>query len=119
MTFHASLSWFLIYVLTIKRLFKRFWDEILNVCIWFAYLESVRLCFDTICNNSSVDQWLAESDVDARMIMQVHDELVVEVAEKEAQNVADKLCELMSSAASLDVDLLVEAGIGDNWDEAH
>ena len=67
----------------------------------------------------AVDDWLAGSTIDARMIMQVHDELVFEV---EADAV-DELCEtvgrLMSEVGLLDVPLLVEAGIGDNWDEAH
>lgn len=67
----------------------------------------------------AVDQWLATSDVQARMIMQVHDELVFEVAESETQAVTDKVVELMSNAFTLDVPLLVEAGLGNNWDEAH
>lgn len=67
----------------------------------------------------SVHRWLEAGSADARMIMQVHDELVFEVATAEAQNVADEVCELMSDAAQLSVPLLVEAGIGDNWDEAH
>jgi DNA polymerase-1 len=67
----------------------------------------------------AVNHWLNSSEVDARMIMQVHDELVFEVAEGEVEAVSAKVCELMSGAASLDVPLLVEAGVGDNWDEAH
>lgn len=67
----------------------------------------------------TVHTWLEGGDADARMIMQVHDELVFEVAESEASLVADEVCRLMSSAAELSVPLLVEAGIGDNWDEAH
>ena len=66
-----------------------------------------------------VDDWLQESGADARMVMQVHDELVLEVAEGSAEAVRDRVCELMAGAAELDVDLLVEAGLGDNWDEAH
>jgi DNA polymerase-1 len=66
-----------------------------------------------------VDDWLEDGDADARVVMQVHDELVLEVAEGEAEAVSDRVCELMASAAKLDVELLVEAGIGDNWDEAH
>jgi DNA polymerase-1 len=66
-----------------------------------------------------VDDWLQDGGADARMIMQVHDELVLEVAEGEAEAVSDRVCELMAGAAKLDVELLVEAGIGDNWDEAH
>ena len=66
-----------------------------------------------------VDSWLQESDVDARTIMQVHDELVLEVAEDAVEQVCDTLCGLMSDAAELAVPLLVEAGSGKNWDEAH
>lgn len=66
-----------------------------------------------------VDQWLTDSDLDARMIMQVHDELVLEVAKKDLEAVKEGIELKMSEAARLDVPLLVEAGIGDNWDEAH
>ena len=66
-----------------------------------------------------VDQWLQESHIDARMIMQVHDELVVEVAEDQLEALVSGITEQMSSAAELSVPLLVEAGTGDNWDEAH
>ena len=71
------------------------------------------------CAMIDFDGWLQASAVDARMIMQVHDELVLEVAGGEVAAVCDRLCELMSGAAELAVPLLVEAGIGDNWDEAH
>jgi DNA polymerase I len=67
----------------------------------------------------SVDGWLQTEKPDARMIMQVHDELVFEVASGEVAAVSEKICELMSQAAELAVPLLVEAGAGDNWDEAH
>lgn len=67
----------------------------------------------------SVDAWLGEGGADARMIMQVHDELVLEVADAEVTSVSDELCRLMASAADLSVPLLVEAGSGNNWDEAH
>ena len=67
----------------------------------------------------AVDEWVISSTLDARMIMQVHDELVFEVE----AGAVDELCEtvgvLMSEVGSLDVPLLVEAGTGDNWDEAH
>ena len=67
----------------------------------------------------AVHEWLAGSTIDARMIMQVHDELVFEVE----AGAVDELCEavgrLMSDVGLLDVPLLVEAGTGDNWDEAH
>jgi DNA polymerase-1 len=67
----------------------------------------------------SVDGWLQTEKPDARMIMQVHDELVFEVASGEVATVSEKICKLMSQAAELAVPLLVEAGAGDNWDEAH
>ncbi|MRI33330.1 DNA polymerase I [Endozoicomonas sp. OPT23] len=67
----------------------------------------------------AVDEWLASSDIDARMIMQVHDELVLEVAESQLEEVQAGIIEKMSQAADLHVPLLVEAGVGDNWDEAH
>jgi DNA polymerase-1 len=67
----------------------------------------------------AVDGWLQGGGVDARMIMQVHDELVFEVAAGEVGAVSDEVCRLMSGAAELSVPLLVEAGEGDNWDEAH
>ena len=51
--------------------------------------------------------------------MQVHDELVFEVAAGEVDAVSEKICMLMSGAAELAVPLLVEAGAGANWDEAH
>jgi DNA polymerase-1 len=66
-----------------------------------------------------VDDWLHESAVDARMIMQVHDELVLEVAEPALDEVKARICEEMAAAADLAVPLLVEAGVGSNWDEAH
>ena len=56
---------------------------------------------------------------DAMMIMQVHDELIIEVAEPYADDVMDKCCDLMESAAELSVPLKVNASIGNNWDEAH
>lgn len=68
---------------------------------------------------ANVDQWLRESELDARMIMQVHDELVLEVAEDQLEAVKQGIVDQMSGAAELKVPLLVEAGVGDNWDEAH
>ena len=67
----------------------------------------------------SVDNWLRESKVDAKLIMQVHDELVLEVAEDQVEQVRAGLIARMSAAAQLKVPLLVEAGVGNNWDEAH
>lgn len=67
----------------------------------------------------AVDRWLQEQGVDARMIMQVHDELVFEVAEGCVEEFVGSITGLMAGAASLDVPLLVEVGVGNNWDEAH
>jgi DNA polymerase-1 len=66
-----------------------------------------------------VDTWLQSSPVDARLIMQVHDELVVEVRDEEAAAVQKELVRRMSQAASLKVPLKVDAARGLNWDEAH
>jgi len=67
----------------------------------------------------AVDEWLNESGFDARMIMQVHDELVFEVAEAQVEAFSSKIHQLMESAAQLRVPLLVEVGVGDNWEQAH
>ena len=66
-----------------------------------------------------VDDWLSSSGVDARVILQVHDELVLEVRDEQVPQVRETVCRLMSEAAELSVPLLVEAGVGSNWDEAH
>lgn len=66
-----------------------------------------------------VQAWLDETGLDAKIIMQVHDELVLEVAEAQLDIVRAGLIERMQAAASLKVPLLVEAGVGNNWDEAH
>ncbi len=67
----------------------------------------------------SVDQWLQSGGCDARMIMQVHDELVFEVKNESIEIFRKKITELMSTAMPLRVPLLVEVGDGANWDEAH
>ena len=66
-----------------------------------------------------VDGWLGRTNVDCRMIMQVHDELVFEVAESDIDEVESEVENLMSQSASLDVPLTVSVGRGDNWEEAH
>ena len=63
--------------------------------------------------------WILESEAPVRMIMQVHDELVFEVAEDAVDVVAPIIAERMSGAAELAVPLVVDIGVGDNWDEAH
>ncbi len=67
----------------------------------------------------SVQQWLHDEQPGARMIMQVHDELVFEVDENKVDGVRDRVIAIMSDAATLCVPLKVDAGIGKNWDEAH
>jgi len=67
----------------------------------------------------AVDQWLSADSMATRMIMQVHDELVFEVPESELDRVTKEVTNLMQDAANLDVPLLVEVGVGDNWDQAH
>ena len=68
----------------------------------------------------AVDQWLSTADdIGARMIMQVHDELVLEVKVEDVGRVSEHLAVLMSNAVSLSIPLLVDMGVGDNWDEAH
>jgi DNA polymerase-1 len=67
-----------------------------------------------------VENWLLKEHADeARMTMQVHDELILEVKESALDKIRSGLEKRMSAAADLDVPLLVEAGAGDNWDEAH
>ena len=67
----------------------------------------------------AVDNWLSDSGVPARMIMQVHDELVFEVDAGAVDEVCVRVNELMSGVGLLDVPLIVDVGVGDNWDEAH
>lgn len=66
-----------------------------------------------------VDAWLAEGEFDALMVMQVHDELVFEVAEGQVEAFIEQVQARMQAAATLSVPLIVEAESGANWDEAH
>ena len=66
-----------------------------------------------------VNRWLDESGLDARVILQVHDELVLEVREDLVDQISEQIRPHMSGAADLEVPLLVEVGVGNNWDEAH
>ena len=66
-----------------------------------------------------VDRWLQSQDVDARLIMQVHDELVLEVGEDVLEEVTAKITAIMEGAAELNTHLKVDSGVGSNWDEAH
>ncbi len=67
----------------------------------------------------AVDRWLAEKKLKAKLIMQVHDELVLEVPDKELGEVKRELPKLMSGVAQLAVPLVVDVGSGPNWDQAH
>ncbi|MEE9560428.1 MAG: DNA polymerase I [Acidiferrobacterales bacterium] len=67
----------------------------------------------------AVAQWIRSSGVDVRMIMQVHDELVFEVAQSEMAQASDRIRRCMSEVSTLSVPLVVDIGVGDNWDEAH
>jgi DNA polymerase-1 len=66
-----------------------------------------------------VHQWLSECTVDAKMIMQVHDELVFEVADADCDTLCETVPRIMSGVISLDVPLVADVGTGLNWDEAH
>jgi DNA polymerase-1 len=63
--------------------------------------------------------WLNETKLDIKMLMQVHDELVFEVAEQDIESAKAEIKTIMESALALDVPLIVEIGQGKNWDEAH
>jgi DNA polymerase I len=67
----------------------------------------------------ATDQWLCAKQADAKIIMQVHDELVFEIAEDKVSDYTDIIRSLMCDAAELTVPLIVDIGVGDNWDEAH
>jgi DNA polymerase I len=67
----------------------------------------------------SVDRVLDDSKIDAKVVMQVHDELVLEVLEKDVAATTNLLRNEMEQAATLKVPLVVDVGVGDNWDEAH
>ncbi|MGE3920318.1 MAG: DNA polymerase I [Gammaproteobacteria bacterium] len=67
----------------------------------------------------AVDHWLQSSKNETQMIMQVHDELVFEVPENQVDSVSKKINDLMTTIVKLDVPLIVNIGVGNNWDEAH
>ena len=66
-----------------------------------------------------VDGWLREAEIDALMVMQVHDELVFEVADEHLEALREQVTTLMQSSAELSVPLIVDVGVGTNWDQAH
>jgi DNA polymerase-1 len=67
----------------------------------------------------AVDRWISEKHLKSRLIMQVHDELVLEVRDAELEHVKRELPALMSGVAKLAVPLVVDVGAGPNWDKAH
>jgi DNA polymerase I len=67
----------------------------------------------------AVDRWIGESGADVRMIMQVHDELVFEVADVDVERATEAIRRAMCDVATLSVSLVVDVGIGENWDVAH
>ena len=67
----------------------------------------------------AVHDWLLQQRLASRLIMQVHDELVLEVPDAELDSVKSALPELMTGVAKLDVPLVVDVGVGPNWDRAH
>ncbi|HPG94172.1 MAG TPA: DNA polymerase I [Dokdonella sp.] len=67
----------------------------------------------------AIDAWLADRDDRAHMLMQVHDELVFEVREDAIDEIRDGVRERMAAAAALAVPLVVDIGVGENWDQAH
>jgi DNA polymerase-1 len=66
-----------------------------------------------------MDQYLVKHPKIASMIMQVHDELVFEVLEEMIEAFKEKVFDIMTHCVDLDVPLVVDIGVGDNWDEAH
>ncbi len=93
-----------------------------------SWLESEKLLMEPLANRLGEQTTLAKSLVmtghptgklATRLIMQVHDELVLEVPDAELALVKEKLPQLMCDVAKLQVPLLVELGVGKNWDEAH
>lgn len=67
----------------------------------------------------AVDDWIQSSKIDVKLIMQVHDELVFEIQGDQVESARADIDQLMTSVADLQVPLLVDIGVGNNWDEAH
>ncbi|MEE9580696.1 MAG: DNA polymerase, partial [Nitrosomonadaceae bacterium] len=67
----------------------------------------------------AVRDWLVQEKLCSKLIMQVHDELVLEVPDNEVEIVKQELPQLMGGAAKLDVSLLVKLGVGSNWERTH
>jgi DNA polymerase-1 len=67
----------------------------------------------------AVQHWLDEAKLQTRLIMQVHDELVLEVPPAELETVNEGVRERMEKVAQLEIPLIAEVGVGENWDQAH
>ena len=67
----------------------------------------------------AVEKWLEDEHLQSRLILQVHDELILEVPTEELDQVQEAVPRLMAEVAQLSVPLIAEVGVGDNWDEAH
>ena len=67
----------------------------------------------------AVHEWIEEEKPPVKMIMQVHDELVFEIEQSACEEMGAAITRLMSEAAELSLPLVVDSGIGNNWDEAH
>lgn len=67
----------------------------------------------------AVQDWLQKENLESKLILQVHDELILEVPDKEVEVVKKRLPEIMSSVAELHVPLIAEVGVGENWEAAH
>jgi DNA polymerase-1 len=67
----------------------------------------------------AVDRWLRDGKLETRLVMQVHDELVLEAPATELETVKQRVRALMQGVAQLEVALVVDVGAGDNWDQAH
>jgi DNA polymerase-1 len=66
-----------------------------------------------------VDQWIETAGLDIKLIMQVHDELVFEIRDEQIETAKAEINRLMIEVAELKVPLVVDIGVGNNWDEAH
>jgi len=89
-----------------------------------GYVETVygrRLYLPDIkaSNHNVRQQWIGLNNDDVKMVMQVHDELVFEVAESKLDEIENTLCQIMQDVAELKVPLVVDAGHGKNWALAH
>ena len=85
----------------------------INAPMQGAAADIIKLAMITVSN------WLAHEKMQSKLIMQVHDELILEVPDAEVELVKTKLPKLMEGVVKLDVPLLVEMGFGGNWEQAH